>query len=727
MNSRSRPIIRFLSLSSVALFLFFSQTVSVLADLADGNDVQADADLNYVFDLTALPQVSIRFSEKEWKRLVDLYDTNYRNEEYVKTDFSWQKGSEPPKTINDIAVRVSGNTNRRRPQGRDIHDIRPFNFKIDFNEFVDDDKHEFHGFKGIKFKAAGDDPTKIRAVFALDFLQRFGVWTAPRSSFARVQMEIDQDNGEIIQRYLGVYRMVENISKPYLTKRFSKRNNDGDLWKGGMSPQSDKWGRPDFLPFGDPAKAGEEYIDPTDGDKSYQPAYTLKRYKKHDADEAKRQLIAFIDSFDKLSGREFLKWVRKNMDVSLFLKAMAADVALGQTDGYWANTNNFNFYFDEDGIFYFIPMDYDSSLGTTPPALLDDGGRADWREFTNLGNENVPLIGKLLGFPGLLNEFKGYLLSLTDQGFLDAAKNRDIIAAYYQVIGDHISNPTGQFGSITDEPAWWSTTPWYRLSDSSEKNNFFRVKHDYLREMLLADSPLNGSHLYVRGLDGWDVKEAFRLQPADGKHFYAITVDLDAGEYSFKIADADWSAVTDFGAYPGHELITLDIPYGLAQQDSVSGVQNVVMRITEDGTYSFMLDTLNRTKPYLTVKREARACDPKCSKAEFKQVFFRGTPNNWGLTAMQLIDDNLWQIKVTFAETDNGPNRFKFDINGDWIFNFGDIDQACRDESLCEGTAITRSDNGGHAVSDILVNGPGTYNITFNDKSRRYRVERVEE
>uniref|UniRef100_UPI00405697AE CotH kinase family protein n=1 Tax=Candidatus Electrothrix sp. TaxID=2170559 RepID=UPI00405697AE len=711
----------------VALILFFSQTVSALPDLADGNDVRSNADLKYVFDLTALPQVLIRFSKCEWKRLVDLYDKNYRNEEYVRANFSWKKGSEPPQVINDIGIRVSGNTNRRRPQGQDIHDIRPFNFKLDFNEFVDDDKHEFHSIKGIKFKAAGDDPTMIRGVFALDFLQRFGVWTTPHSSFARVEMEIEQGNGEVITRYLGIYRMVENISKSYLTKRFTKKNNDGDLWKGGMSPQTEKWGRPDFLPFRDPAKAGEEYIDPTNDDKSYQPAYSLKRYKKHDADEAKQQLIAFIDSFDRLSGREFLKWLHRHMDVRLFLKAMAADVALGQTDGYWANTNNFNFYFDEDGFFYFIPMDYDSSLGTTPPALLDDGGRGNWREFTKLGNENVPLIGKLLGFPGLLNEFKGYLLSLANDGLLDAAKNHDIITGYYQLINDHVSNPTGQFGWIADEPAWWSTTPWYRLTDSSEKNNFFRVKQRSIREDLQADSPLDGSHLYVRGLDGWGVKEVFRLQPADEKHFYAITVDLDAGEYRFKVADADWSAATDFGAYPGHASITLDIPYGLAQQDSVPGVQNMTLRITEHGTYSFLLDTLNRTKPYITVQREARACDPKCNKANFKQVFFRGTPNNWGLTAMQLVGDNLWQTKVIFKETDNPPNRFKFDVNGDWIFNFGDTDQRCRDKSVCEGTAITRSDNNGRAVSDIVVNGLGTYNITFNDETRHYRVERVEE
>ncbi|MCI5208019.1 MAG: hypothetical protein D3910_04345, partial [Candidatus Electrothrix sp. ATG2] len=313
-----------------------------------------------------------------------------------------------------------------------------------------------------------------------------------------------------------------------------------------------------------------------------------------------------------------------------------------------------------------------------------------------------------------------------DDGLLDHEKNRDIIAGYYQLIGDHVSNPTGQFGWIADEPAWWSTTPWYRLTDSSPKNNFFRIKQRYLCENLLSDSPLDGSRLYVRGLDGWGVQEAFRLQPGNEKHLYAITVDLDAGVYSFKIADADWSAATDFGAYPGHESITFDIPYGLAQQDSVSGVQNMMMRITEGGTYSFVLDTLNRTRPYITVRRDARACDPECHKARFKQVFFRGTPNDWGLTAMQLVDDNLWQTKVTFTEKDNPPNRFKFDVNGDWTFKFGDTDQSCRDGSVCKGTAITRSDNDGRAVSDILVNGLGSYRITFHDETYRYRVERSE-
>jgi hypothetical protein len=41
----------------MAGLLLFSQG---LWALADGNDVQADADLNYVFDIDALPQVFIK-------------------------------------------------------------------------------------------------------------------------------------------------------------------------------------------------------------------------------------------------------------------------------------------------------------------------------------------------------------------------------------------------------------------------------------------------------------------------------------------------------------------------------------------------------------------------------------------------------------------------------------------------------------------------------------------
>ena len=112
--------------------------------------------------------------------------------------------------------------------------------------------------------------------------------------------------------------------------------------------------------------------------------------------------------------------------------------------------------------------------------------------------------------------------------------------------------------------------------------------------------------------------------------------------------------------------------------------------------------------------------------ARFKHVYFRGTPNGWETTPMTLADDHLWQTEVRFAEPDDQLNRFEFDINGDWGYNFGDTDQSCRAEPVCDGSATTRGDNGNRSVGDIFVDQPGTYVVTFNDQTLAYRFERID-
>lgn len=89
----------------------------------------------------------------------------------------------------------------------------------------------------------------------------------------------------------------------------------------------------------------------------------------------------------------------------------------------------------------------------------------------------------------------------------------------------------------------------------------------------------------------------------------------------------------------------------------------------------------------------------------YDSLYFRGTPNNWGTTAMQLVADNTWQVEVVF----NGASgqRFKFDVAGNWATNFGDNNA----DGIAEQTG-----------SDIATSVSGTYLVSFNDSTRRYRV-----
>lgn len=101
--------------------------------------------------------------------------------------------------------------------------------------------------------------------------------------------------------------------------------------------------------------------------------------------------------------------------------------------------------------------------------------------------------------------------------------------------------------------------------------------------------------------------------------------------------------------------------------------------------------------------------DPNAFVSVYGHVYFRGTPNNFGTTAMALIADNTWQVEVTFSGA--STDRFKFDINGDWTLNFGDTNK--------DGVA----DQGGSDIYATL--GAGKYRITFNDSTKRYTVLRV--
>ncbi|HMO05471.1 MAG TPA: CotH kinase family protein [Kiritimatiellia bacterium] len=90
----------------------------------------------------------------------------------------------------------------------------------------------------------------------------------------------------------------------------------------------------------------------------------------------------------------------------------------------------------------------------------------------------------------------------------------------------------------------------------------------------------------------------------------------------------------------------------------------------------------------------------------YNHVFFRGTPNGWGTTAMTLVSNYVWEIEATFGP--GSTERFKLDINGDWSLNFGDNNN----DGLAE-------QSGGNIM---ISQGSGTYRIRFNDQTKRYWI-----
>ena len=143
-------------------------------------------------------------------------------------------------------------------------------------------------------------------------------------------------------------------------------------------------------------------------------------------------------------------------------------------DDYWCNSNNYYLYFNSTDPakykVFFIPYDYDNTLGTSG---IIDAGRQD---PMNWGNDSYPLMVKILQNPTWANKYKGYLRELcADGGLFSWEVSHARISAWQDSIWGLVSNDTGEDMYIEDFPAGWGNHGEYRImSDGS--NNYFKVK-----------------------------------------------------------------------------------------------------------------------------------------------------------------------------------------------------------------------------------------------------------
>ena len=422
---------------------------------------------DYVWDDEALPELHISVSIDEWNRLLALYDANPYTTQYVEANLTFIKDGEAT-VIDDVGLRLKGNTSRRRPEGgygqthqRDNADWHHAHFGVNLRKFHDDDDHTIQGVRKLHLKWFKDDPAYVREMFCYELFRRAGVWTAIRGNYCRLWLHVAGDSKEA---YFGVYELLEPIDKRYLKDRKDKfGSSNGFLWKcrnadaGLNNPNSGIW-----------------YDDGSD----IRPTYTLET-ETADFESARAQLVDFMNKLTSLSDNEFYTWIQQVTDVDLLLKTYAVNVAVGMWDDYWNNANNYYIYFSGKGLndykFFFIPYDYDNTLGTSLHCgVQNDSGRHDPLHW---GNDNNPLIARLLKF----NDFKAIyvnhlkFLVTTGNAMMDRQTAQARIRHWQGLVEPYVDNDTGEDTSIQDKPAPWGNHGEYNLLKNNG-DNFFNAK-----------------------------------------------------------------------------------------------------------------------------------------------------------------------------------------------------------------------------------------------------------
>jgi spore coat protein H len=425
-----------------------------------------------LFDLNKVPEIELQFSLAQWNALLTNYDQNPKNEKKVVSRFTYKVDGNTV-VMDSIGLRLRGNTSRRRPEGvtGQLHnsqtpDWHHCHFALDFNK--NKPAQKFNGLEKLNLKWFKDDANYVREIYSYDLFRKFGVWTAPRASYCRVTVRVD---GDAVPAYFGVYAMIESVDEDYIAARAPNWTaSPGYLWKGSNLGQ--------FVPdFVSTSNMGVEDVKLNPAQSQYY-AYDLKT-RKNELESAKAGLTAFISDLNTKTGDEFNTWISQKMDVDLFLKTYAVSVMVGMWDDYWVNTNNFYFYFAANGKGYFIPYDYDNTLGTS--YIVNSGTKdpLNWGPATGR-----PLVTKLLAIPAYREKFMNYIHELADSNnnFFAASASMQRITAWQTMIAPYISNDTGEDMSIMDVPATWGNARYYRLlsgnalGGSNGVANFFSTR-----------------------------------------------------------------------------------------------------------------------------------------------------------------------------------------------------------------------------------------------------------
>lgn len=434
-------------------------------------------DPGYVFDLEAMPKITVVISTNEWNTMHRLLRQNIRYETNVRADFVFDKNGAVERIAN-IGFRVRGSIySKGMPQ---LHPVlyaakkrnyfQAVHFRLSFAAFTKE--RRFHGLRSLRLRCNRSDPLYAREVLSHDLLNRFGV-RVPRASYARLSIRMKEDGREIA---FGVYTMVEPVDSVFLRSRYG--DDKGSLWKCQTTRQGGEAALTNAVPL-PPQVAGMEShtLDPA---RNNSPTYDYKSGKALFTN-ARAELEKFISTLNRLDGEAFEKWIAQVMDVDHLLKLYALHVLIGSWDDYWNNGKNYYLYQDSGKRWHLISEDYDLTFGSG--FKWGGGGDVGGKDVFAWGKANRPLMNKIMQRPRFRKIYAAYMTQALDPANRLFAPEaiRARVRGFNRLIGkyvdparvDTVPSFSNNFHEIEDKPIMQyggSPIPYTILTGDTELN-----------------------------------------------------------------------------------------------------------------------------------------------------------------------------------------------------------------------------------------------------------------
>lgn len=351
-------------------------------------------ELSTAFNPRVVNDLYINITTENWEDILN----NPLDEEYHETSITFNGV-----TLDSIAIRTKGGSSLSSV-ARSTSDR--YSFKLDINEYVDGQK--FFGLKKFTLQNSFNDPSYMREVIAYDLLNEMGVAT-PKHSYVNFYV-----NGELF----GLYLMVEAIDGEFLENHFA--NSNGDLYKPDGTGSDLQWINDDIDSYSDINLQTNE--DTTDNG----------------------AFINFVEQMDNDS--------TEVIDIDSLLRYMSVSVALSNLDSYHGTLAHNYYIYEQDGIFSFLPWDFNEAFGT----FAMNCNRVDVRELyidepTSGPLADRPMIANVFADEDNLTIYHDYLWQLIN-GPLSSDAFSVRVSGIADLIREHVaSDPSAFYGEAAFE------------------------------------------------------------------------------------------------------------------------------------------------------------------------------------------------------------------------------------------------------------------------------------
>lgn len=271
------------------------------------------------FNPEVLQRVELWLHESDWAKLKATFQENT----YYPADMTWNGI-----TVRNVGIRSRGLGSRREQKP---------GLRVDFDRYSDG--QQFLGLKSFVLDNLSQDFSGIKETVAMRFFTRIGI-PAPRETHTRLYV-----NG----RYEGLYALVESVDKTMMGRVFGSINgniqNDGYLFEYNYVLGS-PW-RFDHLGAA---------LAP------YKLRFDIKTNESHAESLIWGPIEELVRLVNDTSSTTFEQTINPRLDLTAFVRYIAAQNFIAQDDGFngYAGMNNFYFYRLEDSTNHvFIAWDED--------------------------------------------------------------------------------------------------------------------------------------------------------------------------------------------------------------------------------------------------------------------------------------------------------------------------------------------------------------------------------